>query len=358
MRRWKQFGITLSAFALACGDSLGQFQTDGPLVCDINTDWVASSQFVDRIPALTNPKLVDPDHADAAYLLQTDRVTGLVVEGNPIAVPNNIHWWHEIVNLDMGPVHLAITHCPLTGSSLTFDRGVTGNAEFGVSGLVFMNNLMMYNRSEPLSLWPQMSRSSRCGDQTGTPLTMVPSIEMTWAGWKSLHPDTKVVGSETGVDRDYRLYPYGDYDEIDNLDLLFPVPAKMRLQERPPKERILGIPAADSGGVGFPFGELDQLGAMAAAAAEIDGQPIVVFYDRARGAAAAYLAQTSFGETTFRVEGGRILDNETDSAWRIDGLATGGLLAGQTLAPVRDSFVSYWFAWMSFHPEHTLWTAP
>ncbi len=355
MRFWKQCGVVLTTTTLACSD---QLQTDGPLVCDINTDWVINVTTVDRIPSLTNPTLVNPDHQDAAYLLDTDRVMGLVVAGTPIAVPHNIQWWHEIVNLNVGDVHLAITHCPLTGSSLTFDRGAAGNAEFGVSGLLFMNNLMMYNRSEPISIWPQMSRSARCGDQTGTPLAMVPSIDMTWIGWKSLHPDTKVVGSNTGVDRDYRLYPYGDYRDADNLDLLFNIPGKSRLQERPPKELILGIPAGDSGGLGFPFGELDKLGAIAVATAEMDGRPIVVFYDRVRSSAAAYFAETSFGETTFRTEGGQILDNETDSAWRIDGLATGGVLAGETLVQVRDSFISYWFAWMSFHPKHELWIAP
>ena len=80
--------------------------------------------------------------------------------GEPYAVPLNVLRYHEIVNAtfetDGGLLDLAVTHCPLTGSSMVFDRAAAGGAEFGVSGILYQSNLVMYDRNTSESLWPQM----------------------------------------------------------------------------------------------------------------------------------------------------------------------------------------------------------
>ena len=103
----------------------------------------------DAIPALTDPRLVPVGDPETDYLLGTDRVIGLEIAGEYIAVPHNILWWHEIANFN--EVSLAVTYCPLTGSSMVFDRRAAEGAELGVSGLLFKNNLVMYVR--PLPQW-------------------------------------------------------------------------------------------------------------------------------------------------------------------------------------------------------------
>jgi hypothetical protein len=255
------FGLTglVAASVGGCLNSVSQVPTRGALECTIPKSLIFDGgPGKDGIPALSNPRLVRIDDPGAQYLREEDRVIGLLVDGQPIAVPLNIEWWHEIVNFDLGSRHLAVSHCPLTGSSLVFDRAAAENGTFGVSGLLFMNNLIMYDRGTAESFWPQMLRGARCGPKTGTDLLMFPALEMTWTGWKSLHPDTKVVSSETGVARDYRVYPYGNYDQPDNPSLLFPMPAGID-QRRPPKERVLGIPQGPDGGIALPFGALRQL---------------------------------------------------------------------------------------------------
>jgi hypothetical protein len=52
-----------------------------------------------------------------------------------------------------------MAHSPYR-SSLAFDRAPAGGATFGVSGLLYQNNLMMYDRNRPESLWPQMLRGA------------------------------------------------------------------------------------------------------------------------------------------------------------------------------------------------------
>ena len=189
------------------------------------------------------------------YLREDDRVIGLIFEGEAIAIPLNIMWWHEVVNLDGPPGRqaVAVTHCPLTGSSLAFDRRPLSDVEFGVSGLLFETNLIMYDRTgTEESLWPQMLRGARCGPSDGMQLPMVPIVETTWRGWKELHPDTRVVTENTGHDRSYRTYPYGSYDLEANGQLLFPVSDGID-PRRPPKERVLGIPIDGASRVGLLF---------------------------------------------------------------------------------------------------------
>ncbi|MFB3132534.1 MAG: DUF3179 domain-containing protein [Rhodothermales bacterium] len=304
----------------------------------------------DGIPSLTNPPLINA--ARATYLADDSRVIGLVIDGIALAVPHNILWWHEIVNFRFSR-SLAVTYCPLTGSSMAFDRASAGGGEFGVSGLLFQNNLTMYDRTNDESLWPQMSRQAGCGARVGTRLEMFPVVEMTWAGWQSLHPDTKVVSDATGHDRNYTPsgYPYGGYEDPNDPSLLFRMPVDGR---RLPKERVLGIPDLD-GGIAFPFFELDEQGPVRVVHETVGGASVVVFWDRERVGAMAYRPFHDGQPLTFEARDGRLLDLETGSEWRLDGLAVSGPLAGERLEPVAEAYVAFWFAWAAFQPQTRLW---
>jgi len=318
--------------------------------CTILTDRLVDGGVgKDGIPALTNPPLVDPSAGEAQYLADTSRVIGLLVGDTSLAVPHNILWHHEIINFDdrLGRT-FAVTYCPLTGSSLAFDRESVDGAEFGVSGLLFNNNLVMYDRRNKESLWPQMNRQANCGAATGTTLETIPVVEMQWSRWRSLHPNTKVVSSQTGHARDYRpsAYPYEDYERL-NADPLFQMPVDDR---RPPKERVLGIPAGDDGGVALPFGALDD-SAVRVVPVTAGGTQMTVFWSRKAHGAMAF--ETS---SPFSVEDGRIVDDATGSVWAVDGRAIEGTRKGDQLDPVDRAYVAFWFAWAAFQPETSVWT--
>ena len=317
--------------------------------CSLPLNQVVDSAAKDAIPALTNPTLVNADAVD--YLNDDDRVLGIEIGARAIAVPHNILWWHEIVNFDFAEQALAVTYCPLTGSGLVFDRSDAAGAAFGVSGLLFKNNLIMYDRATNESLWPQMARGAQCGPSDGTMLFTYPALEMTWQGWRTLHPATKVISSATSYARNYTENPYGNYDEPDNARLLYDMPIDTR---RAPKEWVLGLPSA-AGGLAFPFHALND-GGPARVVHINDGQPLVVFWDRASQAAMAYRLPTDATAQTFEVRDGALFDLETGSRWRIDGRAVAGPLRGQRLQPVRDAYVAFWFAWAAFQPETALWT--
>jgi hypothetical protein len=163
-----------------------------------------------------------------------------------------------------------------------------------------------------------------------------------------------VVSRETGFSRDYESYPYGGYEALDNASTLFPATIDPR---RPPKERVLGIPH-ESGGLVFPFGLLDEMGAVASVPAEFEGGELVVFWDRARQSAMAYHPLMDGERLTFSVVNDRITDDQTGSVWTVDGWATDGDLSGRRLEPEAEAFVAFWFAWPEFYPEIRIWNEP
>lgn len=362
---------------VACGDSPSNPSGpdgDTPITppspvtqCVIEGDTPRSGAAAkDGIPALTNPRLVASSSGEAAYLEPSDRVIGLNHEGEWIAVPLNIMWWHEIINLDgADAADLAITYCPLTGSSLVFDRQAAGGAELGVSGLLWRNNLVMYDRNTNESLWPQMRGQSDCGPARGTVLPEIPSTEMTWAAWQLLHPGTRVVSNQTGHTRDYSSNPYGDYERLDSPPL-FEVPTDSRRQ---PKERVLGIPwPSGTGSTAVPFGELsrqtkDVVGLdLPGNAISAGTVPVVVFWDGVAQSAEAFNARPQWSispaptdeAVTFSIVNGRFVDDVTNSFWRMDGVAIEGPAAGSYLSVMEGSMTAFWFAWAAINKNVTV----
>lgn len=58
------------------------------------------------------------------------------------------------------------------------------------------------------------------GPHVNESLKRYPVVQTTLGLWKKEHPDTKVLSSNTGYNRDYCRYPYGSY--YTSSDLIFP----------------------------------------------------------------------------------------------------------------------------------------
>ena len=355
--------FVLLTLLLAACDSSNAGDIEGPVgtaectvsdppqinACDLPQDQIFfGCSGRDCIPSLTDPALVEMNQV--SYLDDRDRVIGLMLDGNPVAIPHNILWWHEIINYDGNSDQIAVTYCPLTGSSIVFDRAAIGGAELGVSGLLYQNNLIMYDRNETEALWSQMLTGARCNSSKGVTLATISHVEMTWGGWKELHPATQVISGNTGFNRNYRQYPYDDYEIESNSDLLFPMD---NLDcRRPPKERVLGIPGEDGAALTFPFGMLDERGAKAVVKTNFEGQDILVLWDREKRSAVAFRPETAGGVAVdIMVQNEAFVDVTTNSVFQLDGLAVEGDLAGRSLQSIDEAYVAFWFAWPAFHPN-------
>jgi hypothetical protein len=352
-------GVLGLALIASCGNSpttQGVDVVESPeLTCTIDTRLIFNGAAKDAIPALTDPPLVSARDAAAGYLRDRFRVVGIRAGSSYIAVPHNILWWHEIVNLNLADVQLAVTYCPLTGSAIVFDRGSVGGAELGVSGLLFQNNLILYDRRSDSSLFPQMMRQGACGPDSGRTLRTYPATEMTWESWKSLHPDTRVVSGATGYARDYTRYPYGSYEAPGDSSTLYPMDPFDTT--RPPKERVLGLPDGTDGGIAFPFGELSDPAQPRRAIPYVrEGAPVVILWDEAGQSAAAFHRRLDGQTLDLMVQEGQFVDLQTGSVWTMDGLAIDGPLLGSQLRAVDHAFVAFWFAWAGFQPNTEIWT--
>ncbi|QDS94643.1 hypothetical protein FF011L_34230 [Roseimaritima multifibrata] len=190
----------------------------------------------DGIPALSNPMMVSA--AEATYLRPNDRVIGVVSGRESRAYPLPILNYHEIINDRIGELPIAVTYCPLCDSAVVFDRRTPlGEREFGVSGLLYNSNVLMYDRSKTESLWSQVKGEGVSGPGAGMKLAALPMELTTWAAWQKRNPNTLVVSSETGHRRNYQTSPYARYFQQPNL--MFP--AKPTSNALPLKETVLGV---------------------------------------------------------------------------------------------------------------------
>ena len=344
---------TLAIFILVgCSDPSGlQEQVGGPAECTIDTRFIFDTGVPrDGIPALTDPPFVRADHPTVSYLKPEDRVVGFLLGDRALAVPHNVLWWHEIVNLNSDDIGLAVTYCPLTGSSIIFDRSVVDGAEFGVSGLIFNNNLMMYDRRDRSSLWPQMYQRAGCGPELGRRLPTFPAIDIQWQGWLKLHPNTLVVGGSIEPRRPYDLYPYGDYESDPNFQVAMPF-VDNRLF---PKKRVLGLPRAGFAGAGVAF-PLDISEPWRVASLHYDGSSAVVFWDSEKSAVVALRPLAEGQELEFEAGLSGIFDLQTGSRWTVDGRAVDGPLAGAELEIIPEAYMAFWGAWSVFEEDTLLW---
>lgn len=355
---------------VACSEGPAAPQGDGGgllLSCNIDMNFLISGSSFDAIRSVDEPIWVRASDGVPSYLDLNDRVIGLILNTRPHAIPLNVMWFHEVVNVGAGAFATAVTHCPLTGSSLAFSRAGVGEGPLGVSGLLFKSNLVLFDREDQESRWSQMAAGAICGPDTGSSLDQVPVFEMLWTEWLELHPSTFVLDGDQGFDglRDLfdtespyysQNYPYGGYEEVDGFwaeGAMPPIDPR-----RPPKERVIGLPPSDGDpGIAFPFGALTgSANGFEAIEFMYEGRlSVLLWSDEAEGGM-AFRPETEAGQDVSLVPtGAGFKDERTGSTWTVDGRAVSGAMEGERLVPLGRAFVSFWGAWAAFHPGARLW---
>jgi len=195
----------------------------------------------DGIPALSQPRTIDAKSAN--YLTLEDRVIGVAMGDEARAYPIRILNYHEIVNDELNGQPIVVTYCPLCDSAAVFDRNTPrGEREFGVSGLLYNSNVLMYDRDDQAeSLWSQIKTEAIAGEQVRNRLELLPVELTTWGDWQSRYPKTTVLSPDTGHRRNYSHSPYASYFATPRL--MFPV--QPTSDQLPAKEKVLGVRAGE-----------------------------------------------------------------------------------------------------------------
>ncbi|MEX0917342.1 MAG: DUF3179 domain-containing protein [Candidatus Paceibacterota bacterium] len=286
------------------------FATDGTKHSIPLNEILAGGPPKDGIPSIDNPKFTGVDEADKFL---TDESIGLVInyKGEKRFYPYQILVWHEIVNDAVAGDPLLVTYCPLCQTGIVFERRVNGEEiEFGVSGLLWQSNLLMYDRQaneENESLWSQVLGEAVLGPQTGERLAIVSSDTVKYGDWKEKNPDTQVLSRDTGTSRNYTRDPYGDY--YTNNDVSFG--ATFDDDRLHPKEFVLGV--------------------------ELNGK-----------FKAYHAPSLPEGTTTDQFAGETITLEKSD--------------IGEVRMFIEGEEIQYiggfWFSWLAVHPNTNLYTAP
>lgn len=178
----------------------------------ISTGSVARGAGFNAIPSINDPKfLLYEESAEKGESPAMDElIIGLEINGEVKAYPHFILDYHEIVNDVVGGVPVSLTYCPLTGTAKVYDLSQHPGDFFGVSGLLYNSNLMPFDASTS-SIWHQLEGRCVNGARLGERIPLIPHIETSWGLWKNAYPETQILSTETGFDRRYGSYPYGDY---------------------------------------------------------------------------------------------------------------------------------------------------
>ncbi len=262
----------------------------------------------DGIPAIDHPRFIKADRAD--FLDDDDRVLGIARGELVKAYPIDILNWHEIVNDEFGGEPIAVTYCPLTGSGIAYLAILDGKmVNLGTSGLLYNNNLVMYDRGTG-SLWSQLMNRALSGSYKGSRLVTLPMATTTWADWRARHPDTRVLSTETGYRRDYGRNPYAGYGNSPRIYF----PLSHRDDRYPPKAWVVGV-VLKGQAKAYPYAELAKT--TGRIRDSVGGLDITVRFDP---------------------------DHLTATVYGPDG----------TEIP---SVTAYWFGWAAFHPDTQVFRA-
>lgn len=303
----------------------------------------------DGIRSIEAPRFMEAD--GITYLKPDDLVTGIKIGDDARAYPHRILNWHELINDVVADFPVTVTYHPFTGTSVAWSRVIDNQpTTFGSSGLLYKNNLVPYDRKTE-SLWSQMRMDCVNGDKLGTQLQTFRVIETTWATWRKMFPMARIMTTETGYNRDYNYYPYGDFRTDHERFFIKPVRTDDRL---PSKERVLGVPVGERlivyrflyfrAEAGEPVVINDTFNNMGLVVAGNSAQNYLVAYGRK-------LADgTTLNFHAVKNQEPAILEDQEGNRWNIFGEAIGGGRTGQQL-PSLQAHIGFWYTWVDFYKD-------
>lgn len=258
----------------------------------------------DAIRSVDTPSFVELP--EATWVAGDTEVLGVLVGEEARAYPVRMLDYHQIVNDVIGDVPIAVTYDPLAGAPLVYSRRVAGKTlSFGVSGLLYNHNFLMYDR-ETESLWSQFLGRAIAGPLAGQQLERLPVRQETAGSWIARVGETRFMRHPDPERIHYQISPYSTYWIQDRI--LFPVLA--RDERFHAKELVLGV--------------------------VVDGKP------------RAYLGSIvtrEGGKLDERIAGKRVqvrYSTETGTFdWDVD--------------PGVEVVEAYWLAWKAFHPDTGIW---
>lgn len=243
MGYWFVFGAFYPGLEIqGIGEQTVNVSPDTSAEWRVPTAYVGQGTGFDGIPALDAPPFItyspisiDPEHP--FYMEDEDLVIVVALNGVTKIYPHKILDWHEVINDEVGGTPITVTYCPLTGTGKAWKRTNPDiEAGFGVSGLLYNSNLLVFDRATE-SFWHQLEGTAVFGERMEERLELLPFVETTWGTWRGLAPNPLIMSEDTGYNREYSNYPYGDY----KTSALVAYPVLYDDGRLPKKQRVFSV---------------------------------------------------------------------------------------------------------------------
>ena len=352
----------------------------------------ALADFRGKMPfkSIDFPAMIKAD--EATFMEDSDYVLGFSEDGMSRAYPLKMAWFHHVINdkiVSPGGKEsfFAISYCSVCNTGIRYDSNVNGKPILLDFYGLYYGVVALCDRDTE-SVWLQASGIACKGARAGSKLTTRTLLNITWARWKALHPDTQVMSQETP----FKKYYANDKRGYPTLPGFF-LPTITRVDPRLPfTEMVLGVIGPDvqaakpSDTKSKTSEKSDPQKGTIEKAVEKDSAtnepplatarayslktlkeqsnvvndtlsttPLVVFFDEEGDTAAAYSRELDGKLLTFeakKLPSGKVLlyDRETGSRWNIEGKSEEGKLMGKKLSPLL-SHLSEWYGWAGYFPQ-------
>jgi hypothetical protein len=224
---WSLLPVLLGHRPIGDGRSVESYGFDLSTLTVDRATLVGSGNPRGFLPSLDEPKhlrgsemLVYNSQNRPKFVVPTDRVIGIVIDGKAHAWPLSLMNAHEVVNDTVAGRSVLATYSPLCDTAMVFDRTVAGSVrQFEVSGLLYDSNLAFSEKLAPAapaapSLFSQLEARAIAGPlaEDGVTLSPLPDVCITtWADWLARHPTTTVSLRDPTMIRRMKEISYAHY---------------------------------------------------------------------------------------------------------------------------------------------------
>ena len=266
-------------------------------------------------------------------------VIGVVINNEAKAYPIQLIGYHHQVRDTVGNTPIMVTYCTVCRTGRVFSPVVNGKPEtFRLVGMDHFN--AMFEDATTESWWQQATGIAVAGDLKGKALQEIPSTQSTLESWLVRYPDSKILQPDTIYNKQYKSLKDFDNGTTDD-DLEKRDSASWKF-----KSWVIGI-QHNGNSKAYDWNELvtEKL-----IQDSMPGLPLMITLENDT-ATFHVLSRNINGNTLhFEQSNGKIIDLQTASVWREDGLCIQGIYNGQHLANVQAS-QEFWHSWQSFHPN-------
>ena len=248
---------------------------------------VPAMQHRNMAPVLNTPEILSPEqtlkrnsvHLNP-YLVSSDLVVGITVNGESRAYPLHVLHVHEIINDVLGEEPIAVTwHWP-SGHVAVYGRTINGRQmEFANSGLAGNGGMLMYDKQEVVG-GEQLFSTILGTSISGTPVQLesIAHDVVSWETWDKMHPKSTVIASIKDLKKRYRK---GDPKIYFLTNTIYFPSSPMPTDGTDPKTTIIAIQAS-TGHVVYSIPELlEHVDENGVVQVNIDGNKINISVNQA-----------------------------------------------------------------------------